>query len=70
MTEKASYLGDGAYCEWRDIGDLLVYTSDGIRRTNEVVLGPHELSQLVRFAAASPAFLDAITRVIGLAGRP
>lgn len=40
------YLGDGAYCG-KEFGDIVLYTSDGLNRTNTVVLGPAEVKALL-----------------------
>lgn len=45
---KQMYLGDGAYAEWNG-SELILYTTDGIQRTNEVVLGECEISVLKLF---------------------
>jgi hypothetical protein len=42
------YLGDGAYVEM-GYGDIVLTTSDGIRDTNRIVLGPYEVSNLIRW---------------------
>jgi hypothetical protein len=43
------YIGDGAYVEWRGPGwDITLTTSDGLRDTNTIVLGPSEWDELVR----------------------
>jgi len=46
---KQTYLGDGAYAEYDGQGELIIYTSDGIRRTNEGVLGASETDGLLQF---------------------
>lgn len=48
MADNTLYLGDGAYVEITE--DVVVlYTHDGIRTTNQVILGQSELSALLRF---------------------
>lgn len=37
------YLGDGAYAAVDEFDNVLIYTSDGRRRTNEVVMEPEVL---------------------------
>ncbi len=49
-TEKKAYLGDGAYAEVTDFGDLCVFTSDGVHQTNTVFLGALEITKLFDFA--------------------
>lgn len=49
MTEKpTTHLGDGAYAEW--IGYALVlFTDNGLQRTNEVVLEREHIAALQSF---------------------
>jgi len=42
------YLGDGAYVEWNGYAFVL-YTSDGISRTNEIYLEPNSAHVLIKF---------------------
>lgn len=52
MTEnQEAYLGDGAYAEWLGY-TFVVYTSNGIERTNEVYLEPEHMEALIAFACA------------------
>lgn len=37
------YLGDGAYAAVDEFGNVLIYASDGEKRTNEVVMEPEVL---------------------------
>lgn len=46
---KQAYLGDGAYVEVNQFGELVVYTSNGLTRQNEVVLERAPAQLLVRF---------------------
>lgn len=46
--QQAVYLGDGAYAEWNG-WSFVVYTSNGIERTNEVYLEPSHMRELIRF---------------------
>jgi hypothetical protein len=49
-TKLKAYLGDGAYVETGSyFGEIVLTTSDGIRTTNAVVLGPDECSLLIEF---------------------
>jgi hypothetical protein len=50
--ESQTYLGDGAYAEFEHGSRLIIYTSNGISRTNEVVLERPEWLRLQQFAAA------------------
>lgn len=45
---KSSYLGDGAYVEWNGYAYVL-YTSDGITRTNEIYLERPHIQELMTF---------------------
>jgi hypothetical protein len=46
------YLGDGAYVETGSyMGEVVLTTSNGIRTTNTIVLGPGELKVLSEFIA-------------------
>lgn len=42
------YLGDGTYCGLDHRG-IILYTSDGVDRTNTVVLGPAELKAFLHW---------------------
>ena len=45
-----SYLGDGAYVDMGSfMGEVVLTTENGIRETNRVVLGPHEMVLLCRW---------------------
>lgn len=46
---KSTYLGDGAYVEWTGYS-FVVYTSNGIERTNEVYLEADAIAKLIEFA--------------------
>lgn len=48
IPQQPTYLGDGAYAEC-DSWAVRLYTSDGIRRTNEVVLEYEHIDALFRF---------------------
>jgi len=51
MSEKkAAYLGDGVYAEEDYAQQIRLYTSNGIKVTNEIYLEPMILEQLVKFA--------------------
>ena len=47
MLEKR-YLGDGVYLEVTE-HDLVMYTSDGIKATNRIVLEPQVLANLMEY---------------------
>ena len=49
MSERKTYLGDGAYAELDQYGDLILTTEDGISITNRIVLGGAEYQALVDF---------------------
>ncbi len=56
----AAYLGDGAYVAFDGFG-LELYTDDGMRIQNRVVLEPQAIGELVRFMKAhgfSPFLLE------------
>jgi hypothetical protein len=46
---ETMYLGDGAYVEHTGYS-FIVYTHNGVERTNEVVLEPEHLNRLNEFA--------------------
>jgi hypothetical protein len=46
--DRESYLGDGAYV-YHDGFGVVLYTSDGIRETNRVVLEPNVLAEFKRW---------------------
>lgn len=46
------YLGDGAYAEFIQSDQLRIWTSNGIKDTNEVFLGPQEFSILLGFVSS------------------
>lgn len=48
LGAMATYLGDGAYAELTPIG-LRLYTTDGIRETNSILLGDREYNALIEF---------------------
>lgn len=49
MTEP-TYLGDGAYVKQGSyVGEIVIFTHNGIHPTNSVVLGPSEIVVLERF---------------------
>lgn len=45
---QETYLGDGAYVEWNGYA-FVVYTTNGISRTNEIYLEPDHMQQLSAF---------------------
>jgi len=47
-SPPAEYLGDGAYVEWNRYAYVL-YTSNGVERTNEIYLEPEHFRNLVKF---------------------
>lgn len=51
MSENTIYLGDGAYAEFTGYS-IIVYTSNGLIKENEVHLEANELRALFEFAAA------------------
>lgn len=46
---EATYLGDGAYAEYTGFS-IVVFTTNGITRTNEVHLEAPHLKNLIEFA--------------------
>lgn len=46
---KQVYLGDGAYAEYDDYMDLVIYTSNGITKTNTIYLDKYSVSTLLAF---------------------
>lgn len=55
--EREIYLGDGAYAEVNQFGELVIYTSNGLRRTNTVVCEKAPAMLLQRFIEAHLAEL-------------
>lgn len=49
MTDRKTYLGDGAYAEMNRFGELILTTEDGLSIQNRVVLGYTEYSALLAF---------------------
>ena len=47
--EQPVYLGDGAYVRWDEYGAVVLYTSDGLKETNTVVLEPEVLRNFVEW---------------------
>lgn len=45
---RSAFLGDGAYVEWNGYAFVL-YTSDGITRTNEIYLERPHIRELMAF---------------------
>jgi len=45
---EGTYLGDGAYVKWNGYAYIL-YTSNGVTRTNEIYLEPSAMRYLQRF---------------------
>lgn len=50
MIGDKKYLGDGAYVEFDGLS-VVLYTSDGMRKTNEVVLEPEVLATFESYLA-------------------
>jgi len=48
MPENEIFLGDGAYVEWTG-NEFIVYTSNGIERSNQVFLEPMHMRRLIEF---------------------
>jgi hypothetical protein len=48
MSEQKSYLGDGAYVDL-EYDEIVLTTSNGVRDTNRIVLGPGEVANLIRW---------------------
>ena len=48
-TNTRTYLGDGAYAYIDTLQNLVITTEDGVRTTNCVVLGAHEIVALLTF---------------------
>ncbi len=46
---EPTYLGVGAYAKRSEFGDILIYTSDGINVTNEIILEPSVVRNLLAF---------------------
>ncbi len=63
MTGKV-YLGDGAYAEFDEFGDLVLTTEDGIRTTNRVVLEPGVLVTLLRELLQRNVVQDVVRRLL------
>jgi hypothetical protein len=53
LNADEHYLGDGAYAYFDKFNALVLYTSDGIRRTNEIFLEPEVLDALLAFIQKS-----------------
>jgi len=51
MSEKkATYLGDGVYAEEDSyITQIRLYTSNGVKVTNEIFLEPQSIHKLIKF---------------------
>lgn len=47
------YLGDAVYVQWKEWGDLVLTTEDGIRATNRIVLEPTVLRALLAYLEES-----------------
>ena len=47
-----AYIADGAYVSVNELGELVIYTTNGIRRTNEVVFERQPARMLIRFIEA------------------
>jgi len=52
MAIETRYLGDGAYVEVNPLGELVIYTSNGINRQNEVVCERLPAMLLAKFIEA------------------
>ncbi len=48
---KSKYLGDGAYVRYEN-GELEIFTSNGMTKTNSVFLGLYEMSKLTDFISS------------------
>ena len=55
-----TYLGDGAYLVLDNFGDVVIYTHDGVRTKNRVVLGSFEIAILEGWLSELP---DAIQEI-------
>lgn len=49
MSEYKTYLGDSAYAEIDEGGDVVLTTENGISTTNRIVLGDSEYAALTTF---------------------
>ena len=49
MIDKKIYIGDGAYAEINNLGDLVLTTENGISVQNTVVIEPEAYPMLERF---------------------
>jgi hypothetical protein len=58
MTHGSTFLGDALYARWDAYGCLVLFTTNGIRITNTVVLEPEVLDALRAFIRTSPALAD------------
>mgnify|MGYP001568628783 CR=1 FL=1 len=57
--KKEAYLGDGAYVEWTG-NEFIVYTSNGIERSNQVFLDSLAMKQLVEFYMSLAAWTKSL----------
>jgi hypothetical protein len=48
------YMGDGAYGYMNEARQVVLYTSNGVEETNEVVLEPEVLELFLNWAATLP----------------
>ena len=44
-----AYLGDGAYVRISQLGEIVIYTTNGITVTNSVYLEPSAINELIKF---------------------
>lgn len=47
--QQPTYLGDGAFVEWNGYA-FVIFTDNGLSRTNEVYLEPNHMRELIRYA--------------------
>lgn len=47
---EPKYLGDGAYIERNEWGEICLYAANGIKRTNEVFLSNEMLEEAAKWA--------------------
>jgi hypothetical protein len=55
MIGDTHYLGDGAYVRWDQFGVLVLFTTDGVRITNQIFLEPEVLDALQAYLAQTSA---------------
>lgn len=54
MRYFEQYMGDGAYAYMNEARQVVLYTSNGVEETNEVVLEPEVLEMFLNWAFTLP----------------